>query len=55
VLGEGFLDFGVAGLDGELHGDVTAGAGKLRERLDLEHVLTDAEDLLLVEFCEVDG
>ena len=55
MFGEGFLDLGIARFDGELHCDVSARARELWKGLDLEHVLADAEDLLLVEFGEVDG
>ena len=52
---EGFFDFSITSFYGELHCDVTARARKLREVLDLEHILFDSKDLFLIEFGEVDG
>ena len=55
VFTEGFFDFSITCCDGELHCDVAARPRKLREGLDLEHILFDSKDLFLIEFGEVDG
>ena len=53
VLREGFFDLGVARFSRELHRDVSAGTGKLREGFDLEEVFLKWDDFSKVELYEV--